>query len=99
MTSLRAVMEPPDLLADVLAELRALRDALGERDASPLLDAEEAAALLSLPKSWILAEARASRIPHCRLGRYVRFRRDDLIAWTDGHTVGPRPRSQPRGEQ
>ena len=99
MTSLRAVMEPPDLLADVLAELRALReaiDALGTRDATPLLDADGAAELLNLPASWILAESRAERIPTVRLGRYVRYRRDDLIAWADGRTVGPRPRANGR---
>ena len=31
---------------------------------SGLLTAAEAAALLSVPKSWVLAEARANRIPH-----------------------------------
>jgi excisionase family DNA binding protein len=95
MTALRAVTEP-DLMADVLAELRSLRDAVeaaGARDTSPLLDAEQAAALLNVPQSWILSEARAERVPVVRLGRYVRFRRADLIAWTDGHTLGPRPRT------
>lgn len=38
-----------------------------------LLDAKEAGALLNVPASWVLAEARADRIPHVRLGRYVRF--------------------------
>jgi hypothetical protein len=35
---------------------------------SPLLDATEAGRLLSVPASWVLAEARANRIPHVRLG-------------------------------
>lgn len=79
-----------DRLADLVAERVA--DLVAERGA-PLLDADQAAALLNVPPSWILAEARAERVPVVRLGRYVRFRRHDLIAWTDGHTVGPRPRS------
>jgi excisionase family DNA binding protein len=47
----------------------------------PLLDATGAAELLSVPKSWVLAEARADRIPHVRLGRYVRFDASELINW------------------
>lgn len=47
----------------------------------PLLDAKGAAELLNVPASWVLAEARANRIPHIRLGRYVRFDADELAAW------------------
>ena len=38
-----------------------------------LVDAAAAAEILGVPKTWVLAEARADRIPHVRLGRYVRF--------------------------
>lgn len=62
---------------------------------APLLDAAGAAELLAVPATWILAEARADRIPHRRLGRYVRFDRDELIAWVDGtRHCGPRPRQE-----
>jgi excisionase family DNA binding protein len=47
----------------------------------PLLDAKGAAALLNVPATWVLAEARADRIPHVRLGRYVRFDAGELQAW------------------
>ncbi|MEJ7893531.1 MAG: helix-turn-helix domain-containing protein [Solirubrobacteraceae bacterium] len=57
---------------------------------APLLDAGQAAALLSVPKSWVLAEARADRIPHVRLGRYVRFEADALEAWWQSRSRGPR---------
>jgi excisionase family DNA binding protein len=46
-----------------------------------LLDAEGVAGLLRVPKSWVLAEARANRIPHIRFGRYVRFDPDELRDW------------------
>jgi hypothetical protein len=49
-----------------------------------------------VPASWIAAEARAGRIPHVRLGRYVRFNSDELTRWCDGRAVGPRPRRQGR---
>lgn len=58
----------------------------------PLLDAAAAAELLSVPKTWLLAEARAGRVPHIRLGRYVRFDRDELIEWVrSSRHRGPRP--------
>ena len=55
----------------------------------PLLDATEAGRLLSVPASWVLAEARANRIPHVRLGRYVRFSADDLEDWWRARMRGP----------
>jgi excisionase family DNA binding protein len=61
----------------------------GRVTAGPLLDAEQAGALLNVPASWILAEARHDRIPHIRLGRYVRFEADALNAWCKVRTRGP----------
>jgi excisionase family DNA binding protein len=58
-----------------------------------LLDAAGAAELLNVPKSWVLAEARADRIPHVRLGRYVRFDPDELRRWCETTRCrGPRQR-------
>jgi excisionase family DNA binding protein len=72
---------------ELATELAAL---IGQQATPPLLDSGQAAAILNVPQSWIAAEARAGRIPHVRLGRYVRFSRDELIAWCDGRSVGPR---------
>jgi len=46
-----------------------------------LLTAEEVAALLQVTCAWVYAETRRQRIPHLRLGRYVRYRRRALEAW------------------
>lgn len=54
-----------------------------------LLDAEQAGALLNVPPSWCLAQARAGRIPHVHLGRYVRFDADELTAWWRARAQGP----------
>jgi excisionase family DNA binding protein len=62
----------------------------------PLLDANGAADLLTVPASWLLREARAERIPHVRLGRYVRFDADELREWTRSVcAAGPRTGSRP----
>jgi excisionase family DNA binding protein len=68
-----------DDLAHLIAELLAERLAGGT--ASSLIDATEAGQLLNVNASWVLAEARANRIPHVRLGKYVRFEPDELTAW------------------
>ena len=64
---------------------------------SPLLNAAEAAAMLSVPKTWVLAQARADRIPHVRLGHYVRFDAGALEAWAREAARGPR-RDNPNQE-
>jgi excisionase family DNA binding protein len=64
-----------------------------------LMRAEEAAEQLGVPKSWVLAEARADRIPHVRLGKYVRFDPRELEVWWRSRARGPRRRDvAPAGE-
>ena len=48
--------------------------------AEPLLDAEQLAAQLNVPASWIEQAAREGRIPVLRFGRWPRFRRSDVEA-------------------
>jgi excisionase family DNA binding protein len=59
------------------------------RPPRPKLDAKGAGELLNVPPSWIMAEARANRIPHVKLGRYVRFDADDLEQWWRARRRGP----------
>lgn len=48
-----------------------------------LLTAEEVAALLRVTPAWVYAETRGHRIPHIRLGRYVRYRSEAIFRWMD----------------
>ena len=56
---------------------------------SQLIDADSAAELLGVPKTWILAQARGDRIPHVRLGRYVRLSRLNSNAGCENGVRGP----------
>ncbi len=58
-----------------------------------LIDAEELAAFLSVPVSWVRAETRAERIPHLKLGRYRRYQPADVLAWLDEQRGGRRRRN------
>jgi excisionase family DNA binding protein len=59
------------------------------RGFSRLIDAKAAGELLGVPHTWLLAQARAGRIPHHRLGHYVRFSEDELARWLRETRLGP----------
>jgi excisionase family DNA binding protein len=48
-----------------------------------LLTAEEVAALLGIGVDWVWEQARKGRIPHIRLGRFRRFRRQAIEEWLE----------------
>jgi excisionase family DNA binding protein len=50
----------------------------GDAASFSLIDAKAASRMLGVPHTWLLAQAREGRIPHHRLGHYVRFNPDDL---------------------
>lgn len=54
-----------------------------------LLDAKQAGELLGVPPSWLLRQAREDKVPHVRLGKYVRFDSADLEAWLPTIKRGP----------
>ncbi len=70
---------------------------VAEHTHTGLIDAQGAADLLGVPKTWVLAEARADRIPHVRLGRYVRFEPGELAAWWTRRRRGPHVDGARRG--
>jgi excisionase family DNA binding protein len=58
------------------------------------LTIDEAAALIRVPNSWLYDRTRTNTIPHIKLGKYLRFDRDELVAWArqfrrDGRGRGP----------
>ena len=44
-----------------------------------LLDADGMNQLTGVPASWFLEQARQDKIPHLRVGKYVRFRPGDVL--------------------
>jgi len=53
-----------------------------------LLSAVEVAELLAVPVTWVRERTRAGRLPHVRLGRYVRYERNEVLAWLSQQTSG-----------
>jgi excisionase family DNA binding protein len=44
-----------------------------------LLDPDELAERLKVPVSWVYEQSRRGQIPTIRIGRYVRFRLNDVL--------------------
>lgn len=44
----------------------------------PLVSAKQIAELFEMDATWFLTRARENRIPHVRLGKYVRFDHDEI---------------------
>lgn len=70
-----------------------------------LLTASDVAELLAVPERWVREHTRGGLIPHLRLGRYVRYRKDAVVRWLDEqernggawrrHPPGPGGRHRP----
>jgi excisionase family DNA binding protein len=63
----------------------------GERQADgalaePLLNADEAAQLLHVPRSTLYELVRSRHLPHVQIGRSLRFTRTQLAGWVDENT-------------
>jgi excisionase family DNA binding protein len=57
--------------------------------AEPLLDANEAARLLHVPRSTLYELVRSRGLPHVRIGpRGLRFTRADLARWISENSYG-----------
>jgi excisionase family DNA binding protein len=52
-----------------------------------LLTAQELAAMLGVPSSWVYSQTRAGFIPTVRLGRYYRYRAAAIASWIESREV------------
>jgi len=67
------------------------RPATGERDGSQLLTVREVATMLRVPVSWIYGRMRkrsTERLLGYRLGKYWRFREQEVLEWVRCHRDG-----------
>lgn len=55
-----------------------------------LLIAAEVAEFLAVKESWVREATRDGRLPHLRLGRYRRYRLEDVERWLEEQQAGGR---------
>lgn len=62
---------------------------------SPLLDIDEAAQLLNVPRTWLRDKVTARAVPHTRIGKHVRFSERHLAQIiADGEATSQIPRQR-----
>lgn len=54
----------------------------------PLLNADDAARLLRVPRSTLYELVRSRGLPHVKVGRALRFTREDLAFWLAENSYG-----------
>ena len=52
-----------------------------------LLTVQELAAWLKVPKSWVYDRTRNGRIPCVKMGKYVRFNKEEIEEWLSRQEV------------
>ena len=57
---------------------------------SPLLSVTETAELLGVSPGYVRRLVRERRIPHHKIGKYLRFRSGDLDTWVEAGRVAAR---------
>ena len=70
-----------------------LREATGEGDENKLLTVQQVADLLHVPVSWVYGRTRKrspERLPGIRLGKYWRFREEEIHRWIESQRGGHR---------
>jgi excisionase family DNA binding protein len=92
-TSLRLTAGENDVHADTSSTLHAasLRAATGGRDSDRLLTIQQVAAILHVPVSWVYGRTRkrsTKRLPGIRLGKYWRFREEEIHKWIESQRGG-----------
>src|SRR5712664_964069 len=84
----RSVTCSENLLHATSQDAAPARDARDERH---LPNVHEVAELLQVPVSWVYGRLRKrslERLPGYRLGKYWRFRKNEVLAWVDCHSGG-----------
>jgi excisionase family DNA binding protein len=65
--------------------------AYGQNSGEPVFwTAKDVAAVMKISDKTVFAKAGKDEIPHYRFGRSVRFRKDEVLAWLNEHSSGPR---------
>lgn len=49
--------------------------------ADRLMSVEDVAEFLQVRQSWVYGKVASGELPHVRVGRYLRFRRQEVLEW------------------
>lgn len=61
----------------------------------PLIGPQDVAALCNTKISWVYARAEDNTLPHFKIGKYLRFRKSEILAWRERQRIGSAPNAAP----
>jgi len=88
---LTTVPNPGYIDADCRLHAALRRAATGETESDHLLTIQQVAAMLHVPVSWVYGRTRkrsTQRLPGIRLGKYWRFREEEIHRWIESQRGG-----------
>src|SRR5512139_3989442 len=66
------------------------RDSKGEQTGmDAYMSIEEVSTLLNIKKPTLYQWVESGEIPHYKVNRLIRFKRDEVLLWMEGHRVAP----------
>ena len=74
-------------VAEILKPMLSSTAKHDEKDA--LLDVAQLADYLNVSSSWIYDRIRDNEMPHCKLGKYLRFKKRDIDKWVETQSFKP----------
>jgi excisionase family DNA binding protein len=57
----------------------------------PFIRPQDVANLCDTKLSWVYARAEDKTLPHYKIGKYLRFRKSEILAWRERQRVGTAP--------
>ncbi len=54
----------------------------------PLVSIKEIERMTGLPRSWLYSASAAGRVPHYKIGKYLKFSPSEVLRWLESHRRG-----------
>lgn len=70
-------------------------NAIAKKEPQRYLDIDEAASILNVKRSFLYQQTYMKKIPHYKIGRYLRFRADELAEWAQTTKIEVRKEKAP----
>ena len=59
---------------------------------------EQLSEYLNLKRSTLYFQVETGQIPHYRIGRLLRFKKEEIDSWIEGHRIAPKDHRNPKME-
>jgi excisionase family DNA binding protein len=66
-----------------------VRDSVAIPNMDAYLSIDEVSSILNIKKPTLYQWVESRQIPHYKMGKLIRFKRDEVIQWMDEHKVAP----------